>query len=371
MPELVRLYNRLGVKDYDWHDIGPAMTEMKWDYHTFDPADHKLPGTGARYRKETYPAGMENWFAPDFDAAKAGWKQGLQPFGQENGKLVTEKQPCPMDYCRCGSPMQTFWDKEVLVVRGTFTFPKFREGYRYRLLVGNMSNVGRGEGFRVYVNGKQMLERDRGIGRREGGTPTCFYIDKSWWPEFDKPVTIAATSFLQIENGGIRRNRFLVWLQEMKSPPVEQLIRDSAKVVPMRSADWQAKQNNPDTPEVNPKDGKFQFDGSFKDNPAVLGQWTVVGKADTNEVSQVKVAKVDPKSIPFTKVTFKDGGETDSPLQIWSGDMLMNLDRNEVLKMTIKPENGTEYLFVESGGFSEKNPLGWKSSLIVLKRTDT
>lgn len=88
-------------------------------------------------------------------------------------------------------------------------------------------------------------------------------------------------------------------------------------------------------------------------------------------VSQVKTAKVDPKSIPFTKVTFKDGGETDSQLLIWTGDTLMNLDRNEVLKMTIKPENGTEYLFVESGGFSEKNPLGWKSSLIVLKRTDT
>jgi len=88
-------------------------------------------------------------------------------------------------------------------------------------------------------------------------------------------------------------------------------------------------------------------------------------------VSQVKTAKVDPKSIPFTKVTFKDGGETDSQLLIWTGDTLMNLDRNDVLKMTIKPENGTEYLFVESGGFSEKNPLGWKSSLIVLKRTDT
>jgi hypothetical protein len=138
-----------------------------------------------------------------------------------------------------------------------------------------------------------------------------FYIDKSWWPEFDKPVTIAATSFLQIENGGISRNRFLVWLQEMKAPPVEQLIKDSAKVVPMRSADWQARQNNPDTLEVNPEDGKYQYDGSFKANQGLLGTWTVVGKVASKEVSQANAAKVDPKSIPFTSVTFKDGGETD------------------------------------------------------------
>ena len=32
-------------------------------------------------------AGMEDWMAPSFDAAKAGWKKGLPPFGQLGGKL--------------------------------------------------------------------------------------------------------------------------------------------------------------------------------------------------------------------------------------------------------------------------------------------
>ena len=106
--------------------------------------------------------------------------------------------------------MQTLWEKEVLLARGVFTFPKFKEGYRYRLLVGGMSHVGAGEGFRIYVNGKQMFERSSGVGKREGGVPVCYYIEKSWWPEFDKPVTLAATSFLQVENGGKTKNRFLV-----------------------------------------------------------------------------------------------------------------------------------------------------------------
>ena len=30
----------------------------------------------------TLPAGMENWFAPEFNPAKAGWKQGQMPIGQ-------------------------------------------------------------------------------------------------------------------------------------------------------------------------------------------------------------------------------------------------------------------------------------------------
>jgi hypothetical protein len=32
--------------------------------------------------------------------------------------------------------------------------------------------------------------------------------------------------------------------------------------------------------------------------------------------------------------------------------------------MTVKGD----YLFIEAGGFSEKNPVGWKSSLVVLKK---
>jgi len=370
MEDLLVMYNGIGVHDYDWHDFGPEPSKMEWDYFSFDPPEAKLPGTGTRYRPVTCPAGMTNWVAVDFDAGKAGWKHGLQPFGQVNGKLDTTagKCPLPVDFCRCGYPMQTLWEKEVLLMRGVFAFPKFKEGCRYRILVGGMSHVNAGEGFRLYVNGKPIFERGTGVGKREGAAPIGNDIDKAWWPEFEKPVTIAATSFLQVENGGKQKNRFLVWIQEMKAPPVEQLIRDSAKVVPMTSSDWQAKQNNPDNPDVNPADGRFLYDGKFMANKTVQGSWTVVAQVASIETFKVPSAKLDPTSVPFTTVTFKDGGETDSPLRIWSGNILMNLARNEALTMTLKAVDGGEYLFVEAGGFSEKSPFGWKSPLLVMKK---
>jgi hypothetical protein len=34
----------------------------------------------------------------------------------------------------------------------------------------------------------------------------------------------------------------------------------------------------------------------------------------------------------------------------------------------LKTTGKDEYLFIEAGGFSEKNPLGWKSPLVVMKR---
>ena len=132
--------------------FGPVWNEMKWDYFSFDPPETMPWDPGeTRYRKVTYPAGMENWFAADFDAKKAGWKNGLQPFGQENGKLRTEPKPfydqllavravsstpALTPICRCCDPMKTFWEKEVLLMRGTVTIPPLKEGHRYRLVVG-------------------------------------------------------------------------------------------------------------------------------------------------------------------------------------------------------------------------------------------
>jgi hypothetical protein len=67
---------------------------------------------------------------------------------------------------------------------------------------------------------------------------------------------------------------------------------------------------------------------------------------------------------PFKALTFKADGKTDEPLRLWTGDILMDLERRQALKMIVKGD----MLFVEAGGFSEKNPLGWKSPLAVLKR---
>ena len=76
-------------------------------------------------------------------------------------------------------------------------------------------------------------------------------------------------------------------------------------------------------------------------------------------------AAVDAKIAGVQKLTFKDGGLTGNPQWIWSGNTLMHMEWSwEATKMTTKGE----HLFVEAGGFSEKNPVGWKPPLVVLKR---
>ncbi len=47
----------------------------------------------------------------------------------------------------------------------------------------------------------------------------------------------------------------------------------------------------------------------------------------------------------------------------------MDLNRYQALKMVTKNLGGADYLFIEAGGFSDKNPAGWKSPWIVMKRS--
>jgi len=46
----------------------------------------------------------------------------------------------------------------------------------------------------------------------------------------------------------------------------------------------------------------------------------------------------------------------------------MDLVRYQALKMTVKETAGSDSLFIEAGGFSEKNPVGWRSPWYVMKR---
>ena len=379
---LVDLYDKMGVNDYDWRGFGPVWNEMKWDYFSFDPPETMPWDPGqTRYRKVTYPAGMENWFAADFDAKKAGWKNGLQPFGQENGKLRTEpkpfydqladrprsqQHPCPHTFCRCCDPMKTFWEKEVLLMRGTVTIPPLKEGHRYRLVVGGHSNMNNGDGMRVYVNGKQVLEREREFKKREGGVAVCYYLDQERLAEFQSgKVTIAATGFLHIHLRSKNKGNFMaIWFEEMKMPPLDQtVVRKAAASKPMLSAGWQALQN-PSSNSENPEAGKFQWDGKFVSNPAVLGTWKAVALVPTAEAFD-PAKPTDAGRAPFKEVTFKDGGLTSTSTMLWSGDILLDLTWQwQALKMTVKGD----YLIIESGGFNAKNPVGWKSPLVVLKK---
>lgn len=367
---LVDLYRRIGIHDYDWHDFGPAPTEMAWQYHTFDPPETMAWDISKpRYREVTFPDGMANWFTPQFDPKAHGWETGLQPFGATNGKLDTEQGNCPYDFCRHGVPMKTLWDKEVLLLRGKFQFPEFKDGYRYRFVMGGMSHVGAGEGYKLYINGKEFAERNRGVGRREGAKLIGKHIDKSWWPDFsDKQVDIAAISFMGIHKG--RKHRHLmIWVQEMKLPPLgdEQIIH-SATVLPMTCATWQSLQD-PDNNDLDPNEGKFLWDGTFKNNPAAVGKWKTVGYA--KDLDQLDLGKPrDARRARLQQLELKADGTTNDPLYIWTDGTLMDLQRNEALNITVKQHNGKPFLLVEQGGFHTKHGPDWTSPWFVMKAVD-
>ena len=224
MYGLNNCYLAAGVNDYDWHMFGPDLSKVKWDYYSFDPKETMPKEKGSRYRKVTYPEGMENWFAPDFDAKKAGWKSGLPPFGQLDGKLEPLGRCGPESICGCGVPPKTLWEKEVLLIRGTFDIPPLKEGHRYRIVVGGSAHVNAGEGYAIYVNGKLLAESNAGVGKRQGGQPRGGHIYNDFRDEFKGgKVTIAATSFLRYNNpkGGIPpRGHFTLWMEEAKLPPL-------------------------------------------------------------------------------------------------------------------------------------------------------
>ncbi len=381
MEGLVALYKRIGVTEYDWRTFGPDLTEIKWQYHTFDPPEEKIWDPGWRYREVTYPKGMENWFAADFDARAAGWKLGQAPFGQLGGKLITEQDGdksvveilgCSLDFCRCSETMQTFWDKEVLIMRARLKLPKLKETHRYRLLVAGMSHVNAGDGYRLYVNGKPIQERKSGVGKRQGHVPVGTEIYKEFWPEFQKEeVVIAATSFLPIPGGrhspGVKRQHFSVFLQEMKIPPLgEKEILNSIKAMPMTSAEWQALQD-PEDEERDPDAGKFSWNGQFARNKAIEGSWVQLGQVPSIDAFKPAERIKSNKGWPLQELELKAGGKTGEQLLMWTGDILMDLNGNQALKMTAKTIDGAEYLFIESGGFNAKHGPEWKSPVYVMK----
>ena len=76
----------------------------------------------------TLPKGMENWYALDFDPAKAGWKKGRGAFGQYEGKIPQHpigrcSDTCIGPGCYGATRVNTLWDKEVSLLRGTFRIP--------------------------------------------------------------------------------------------------------------------------------------------------------------------------------------------------------------------------------------------------------
>jgi hypothetical protein len=379
---LVALHKRAGHDQYDWHMFA-NLHNAEWSYHCFDPiTSEQVPWDVliTRYRKVTLPKGMENWFAPDFSPAKAAWKKGKSPFGQYMGKIPHSpvskcSAECVGPICYGATKVNTLWDKEVLLMRGTFKMPAVKKGYRYRLRINHRGHVGNGGGYGVYLNGKLLIEQDRCVGRGGGGKPKGAFITKDFLSDIDGgEVTIAVKSFLRFSDKykikptkRVPQGRMSLHIEAQKLPPMgDDLVSKSAAVVPMTSSAWQAAQWLEDRNKPA-GDQSFRWGGKFVANPKLMGSWNLIGQVKTIE-------EFDPTKKPrrvraaFSTMTFKDSALTDKLTWMWSGDTLMDLTKYQALKMQVKKIDGVEYLFVEAGGFSTRHKPGWKSALYVMKR---
>jgi len=219
LDEAVAYYRAAGINDYDWKPFGGDMKTATWDYYSFDLPRGQDKAKGGLTR----PAGMENWFAPDFDAEKAGWKSGVAPFGVANDPI---KYP---EWYKAGkrTPPKTVCEKDVLLLRQSFDLPPLKEGYRYRVRVGGSAHANSGEGYAIYVNGKLLAESKSGIvaWRREGHRPRGGHVYPEFRDEFKGgKVTLAVSSFPMNNRPD---DRFIpagahlsVWMEEQKIPPL-------------------------------------------------------------------------------------------------------------------------------------------------------
>lgn len=380
---LAALYDRAGHQEFAW-TMFADLRNAKWSYHSFDaiPAEQvPFDQLITRYREVTPPKGMENWFAADFNPTKFGWKKGKSPFGNYDGKLparpITKcSHGCVGPTCFGATPVNTLWEKEILLMRGTFKIPALKDGHRYRLLVNDGNHVGAGGGHLIYINGKPLIEAKQGNGRGSGGLPKGAYLTKEFLDAFKgDEVTIALESFIRYNakysvkpTSKTPQGKISIHFEEQKLPPMgDDLVLKSAAVVPMLSYEWQAKQD-PENHELQPDEHKFRWDGKLVQNAELLGDWTVI--SEVTEIADFDPTKKFKKARRpfFARIAFKMDGTTGSPVWLWSGDRLMDLNKYQALRMKTKTVDGNDYLFIETGEFSTRNKPGWKPKWLVLSQ---
>ncbi len=377
---LVALYRRSGNHNFNWQMFADLRTAT-WAYHSFDPIEEEqIPFDQliTRYRDVTLTGGKENWFKKGYDAS--GWKTGRSPFGQYNGTLPQQpilkcNENCQGPACFGATPINTLWEKEILLMRGRFEVPPLETGYRYRLRINDGNHVGSGGGHIVYINGKELIEAKTCNGRGSGGLPKGAYISQDFINDFEKgDVTIAVKTFLRFNDkykvkpsDSISQGKISVHLEKQLIPPMgDDLLLKSATVVPMLSSDWQAAQDPADR-ERKSSAVKFIYDGLFENNPLVLGKWQTLGVVKSVEDFSPD-QRLNPRSAKFGSMNFLAKSKLGDPTLIWSGDKLLDLTRYEALKMKTKTVDNQIYLFIESGGFNPSHPADWRSTWQVFKR---
>ena len=223
LDDLIGFYNTVGIDEYNWKPFGPEMRTSEWEYHSFKPGEPAIAKDKSQYREVKMPTGMENWYANDFDATKAGWKTGQAPFGQSGGERKALMGECPNPQCRCDVTPNTLWENDALFIRQTFEVPKLKEDHRYRLVVGGGNHAWAGDGFVVYLNGKKFAE-ETNAKFKNGGTSGMYFFN-DFLPELKSgKITLAIHSFLrrsgQAGKEAPPKGHLSVWLEEAKIPPL-------------------------------------------------------------------------------------------------------------------------------------------------------
>jgi len=383
---LAALYDRAGQDEFSWH-MFMDLRNAKWTYYSFDPIpSEQVPFDQliTRYRKVTMPKDMDAWFETGFEANDANnwgaFKWGKSPFGHYMGKLparpIHKCNPgCIGPGCYGATKANTFWEKEVLLLRQHFTVPPIKPGHRYRLRVNDGNHVGSGGGHIIYINGKPLIETKTCNGRGAGGLPKGAYITKEFLDSIKSgSACIAVMTFLRFNDKykvkpttRVPQGKFSLHLEEQKLPRMDdELLQKSATVVSMLSSEWQAAQDPADR-ERQTSAVKFLYDGKFSANPSILGHWKTIGSVNTiDDFTPDK--RLNPRSAKFATIQFENDGKTDNATRLWSGNTLMDLTRYEALQMKTKTIDNEDYLFIEAGGFSTRNPVGWQSKWYVMKR---
>ena len=382
---LVALYDRADHKEYDWK-MFMDLRNAKWTYHSFDPIpSEQIPFDQliTRYRKVSLPKDMDKWFETAFEGNDANnhgaFKWGKSPFGHYMGKMPTGpvhkcNPGCIGPGCYGATKINSFWEKEVLLLRQHFKVPPIKPGHRYRIRVNDGNHVGSGGGHIIYINGKPLIEVKTCNGRGAGGRPKGAYFTREFMGDLrGGNVCIAVMTFLRYNDkykvkpsSAVPQGKFSLHIEEQKLPPMgDDLVLKSATLVPMLSSDWQSKQD-PNDREQSASAVKFRWDGQFIANPEILGNWKVI--AEVKEIAEFDPAKKFGKARNslFSTITFKEDGRTKDPTWLWSADTLMDLNKYQALKITPKTLAGNLYLFIEAGGFGTRNKPGWKSKLLVL-----
>ena len=125
-----------------WKPVGkPLPEERNWRFVAIDATEKKdkiEEYTERRFRDITLPAGMENWFMPEFDDSK--WTEGKAPIGKgvwKHNGITLDKFP------------SKWGEGEFLLMRTAFEIEDLDfESYRISILAR--------QGFHVYLNGHKL-----------------------------------------------------------------------------------------------------------------------------------------------------------------------------------------------------------------------